>query len=147
MASGVPSNFDKKLRGAVSRASRSRSRSASKNFNSTQQPIRRKSMSRNSLNMSSKNMTRDESPITNITVRKRSVGGIKKNMLVDTISKSKSPISSKRQSCATSKNAAVRSLLPPGNQARKKSKERKSSKSATRKVTRSKSNGNKMRKV
>jgi len=112
MASGVPVNFDRKLRTALSSQSRGRSRSQQSKYLQgvrTQEPIRRRTISRNSFNMSSKNIGYDEGIITNITVRKKSTGAAKNRLSIDPNSRSKSPIISRKQSAITSKNMTKRS--------------------------------------
>ena len=155
MSSGVPSNFDRKLRTAISSHSHHRSRSLGKERlgMQTHEPIRRQSRSRNSLNLSSKNITGEREVITNITVKK-STGGVKNRISTDhPAPRSKSPIASRKQSVNTSKVVSKRSgaapLLPTSgrNKAKKKTNERKSSKSASRIVSRSKSKGKKLPKV
>ena len=99
--------------------------------------------------MSSKNITGEREVITNITVKKSS-NGLKSRPTTDIPpSRSKSPIVSRKPSLNTSKVVNRRNgapLLPASgaSKARKKTGERRSSKSASRVVSRSKSKGKKL---
>lgn len=158
MSSGVPANFDRQLRSALSSQSRDKSRSIVRNsFNGmrTHEPVRRQSRSRNSLNVSNKLFLADDGIITNITVRKRSTGAAKNRLLIDPQPQSKSPNVHTKQMAASSKNTTKRSAhlsiaakqVKQVKQKKSAVKERKTSKSAKRLVSRSKSKGKKLTKV